>query len=452
MMMLLFHYSLSLVSVSSGFFIRSRGANARQHLHVHGTSERPTWADTSLSLQANELQSRHHITFVSPLLEDGYPPAVNECRQRMMGNDNAIPSKPLLLYLPGFDGTILAPFIQFPSLGESFDVRGMRVGMDNRSTFDELKSVVLNYVLSAQCKEFEGIYLMGESFGGILAIQVARDIQSLPQFANVQLKGLILVNPATSYLRSALYKLGPPIANNDSALPPIGFIQYISSLMIQLVPLFLDEGQALQQLLLMLSSKALPVVLNTAEREAYLGRVAFDLVNRLKFMPLDTLKWRLEQWLERGCTLFEDQLEEMQNNSNSKLNGLESLKGLETLIVVGELDLTLPSVEEAKRLASKVFMNSRVHIVKGAGHASTCGGSLQLIQLLREFFSGLNAEHGHQSDPPINPIELFGLAARYDNASIGLSPLKYWTKEHYQKLSCELVNEQPSNPIFNEIK
>lgn len=431
MMMFRFHYYLPLISISSGFNIGSRNVHDRQHLHVHRT-KRSTWADTSQSLQANELQSRHHITFVSPLLEDGYPPAVIEYQQRMRGNDDDIPSKPLLLYLPGFDGTILAPFIQFPSLGESFDVRGMRVGMNNRSTFDELKSIVLNYILSAQCKDFEEIYLMGESFGGILAIQVARDIQLLPQFGHVPLKGLILVNPATSYLRSALYKLGPPIANNDCAFPPITFIRYISSLMIQLVPLFLDEGKAIQQLLLMLSSRALPVVLNTAEREAYLGRVAFDLVNRLKFMPQDTLKWRLEQWLERGCELFEDQMEESHKSSNDKFDGLESLKGLETLIVVGELDLTLPSVEEAERLASKVFINSRVHIVKGAGHASTCGGSLQLIQLLRDFFSGFNDDYVGQYDPLID--ELCGLAHRYDNASIGLSPLKYWSKEHYKKI------------------
>ena len=30
-------------------------------------------------------------------------------------------------------------------------------------------------------------------------------------------------------------------------------------------------------------------------------RVAFDLANRLKFMPKSTLKWRLEEWLNHGC-------------------------------------------------------------------------------------------------------------------------------------------------------
>ena len=222
-----------------------------------------------------------------------------------------------------------------------------------------------------------------------MAIEVARELRFLPEYAHVKMKGLALVNPATSYLRSSLYKLGPPIANNSSIIPPITFLLYIYSLTNQLVPLFLDEGRALQQLVLMLSSKALPAVLNTPQREAYLGRVAFDLVNRLKFMPQETLKWRLEEWLQRGCTLFESRLEKMQQQNDGR-EGLETLKRLQTLIVVGEIDLTLPSVEEAQRLSSTVFDSTKIHVVPEAGHASTCGGSLHLVQVMRDFFSCLD--------------------------------------------------------------
>ena len=383
----------------------------------------------SVQLESNALQLKD-ISFVSPLLEDGYSPAVIDYQNRT--NEKAEGTqKPLLLYLPGFDGTILAPFIQFPSLGESFDVRGMKVGMENRCTFDELKSIVLDYIL-LQSNGHEELYLMGESFGGILAIEVARDIRSVSEYKHVTLKGLTLVNPATSYLRSALFKLGPPIANQSISFFPMAFVWYLFSLTSQLVPLFLDEGKALQQLVLILSSKGLPVVLNTPEREAYMGRVAFDLVNRLKFMPQDTLKWRLEEWLERGCTLFEEQLE-MSRQSNGDIGGLDSLKSLDTLIVVGELDLTLPSVEEAKRLASTVFDSAKIHVVEGAGHASTCGSSVQLIQLMRNFFSDL-IDHtvDNNSFDSSNDEELCGLVPRYDGASIGMSPLNYWNKEYYR--------------------
>lgn len=427
-MMLFAHCLLLICSNASGFdferaayHVRQASPSARPYLKTrYGTP--PARIQTSLKAhkQSDDLQSMY-ITFVSPLLEDGYPPAVKDYNQRV--------SKPLLLYLPGFDGTILAPFIQFPSLGESFDVRGMKVGMENRSSFNELKSIVLDYIFS-QSKEHEGVYLMGESFGGILAIEVSRDIQSLPEYANVQLKGLTLINPATSYLRSALYQLGPPIANQSSFLPPLTFLQYIFSLTSRLVPLFLDEGLAFQQLILILSSKGLPAVLNTPEREAYMGRIAFDLANRLKFMPQDTLKWRLERWLEHGCTLFENQLEIMQQNSKDK-EALESLKNLKTLIVVGALDKTLPSVEEADRLASTLFDNTKVHVVEDAGHASTCGSSVNLIQLMREFFSDLddNAADTNRYVEP-NKTELLGLVRRYDNAFIGMSPLLYWNEKY----------------------
>ena len=82
-------------------------------------------AATTTSLQA--------VRFASPLLESGYPPAVKEaelCRHLNISNP-----KPLLLYLPGFDGTLVAPFLQFPEQGTIFEVRGMEVPMDDRSTF-----------------------------------------------------------------------------------------------------------------------------------------------------------------------------------------------------------------------------------------------------------------------------------------------------------------------------
>lgn len=131
-------------------------------------------------------RSNNHIQFVSPLLEDGYPPAVLEHEQQLLKN------KPILLYLPGFDGTILAPFLQFPSLSECFDVRALKIGMDDRSTFEELKEAVLDYLI----KEYRGddddiqqtIYLLGESFGGILATEVALELSNKE---HIELGGLI---------------------------------------------------------------------------------------------------------------------------------------------------------------------------------------------------------------------------------------------------------------------
>ena len=62
----------------------------------------------------------HRIDFVSPLLDYGYPPAVEELanrqkkRQRLASNSSQANNilddneeKPILLYLPGFDGTYI---------------------------------------------------------------------------------------------------------------------------------------------------------------------------------------------------------------------------------------------------------------------------------------------------------------------------------------------------------
>lgn len=407
------------------------------------------------------------IEFVSPLLEDGYPPAVLEYEEQfdMASNDNRRRrQKPMLLYLPGFDGTILAPFLQFPSLGEEFDVRAMKVSMDDRSSFEELKEAVVDYLLR-ECRGDDGgqaqangglgvVYLMGESFGGILATEVALELNRPTYEDYVALRGLVLVNPATSYLRSSMYEVAPPIAAaRPPLLPALSGIQYVVSLATRLVPLFLDRGRAIRQLIAILSSKGLPSVVNGPKREAYMGRVAFDLPNRLKFMPQDTLKWRLEEWLEWGCGVFEDRLEMLQSardSSNDDTLGdvetyalLKVSQELRTVVIVGELDRTLPSVEEAERLASEVFRNAVVHVVPGAGHASTCGGSLNLVRLLREAFPEINTygriENGDNDSGSANWMdreqmeELYGLEPRYDGASIGLNPFLYWSKDYYQK-------------------
>lgn len=40
-----------------------------------------------------------------------------------------------------------------------------------------------------------------------------------------------------------------------------------------------------------------------------MGRVAFTLFDRIAFMPKETLRWRLEEWLEWGASVLEDQLD-----------------------------------------------------------------------------------------------------------------------------------------------
>ena len=373
------------------------------------------------------------VTFVSPLLESGYPSAVVEAEQcRDLGISNP---KPLLLYLPGFDGTLVAPFLQFPELGTVFEVRGMQVPMDDRSTFQQLRDIVIEHLASEEPDR--PVYLMGESFGGLLTCEVALE---LLQSKATNLCGIVLVNPATCYLRSKLAELGPKVAALPDWRYPIGVAS--------LLPLFVDQF-GFSQLLLILSSEALPSVIDTPAREAYMGRTAFSLPTKLKFMPKDTLRWRLEEWLTKG---------------NTRINGREDemkrvLSSLPVLVLAGEEDRTLPAVDEAQRLQG-ILSDCTVHSVDGAGHAGTCGSRVDIAALMRNNFSLLRRENQDASaggaismypngfviaetdngrmamkeEAASGKGKYFGLTARYDGSvGLGLSPLKYWSQELFRR-------------------
>jgi len=410
-------------------------------------------------------------------LDAGYKPAVTEWDQRIApGNDNNDNyKKPLLLYLPGFDGTTLSPFIQFPELSTIFDVRAMEVDMSDRSSFDYLKNVVLDYlkeqttqssrstelyniseeesandermsarkknrnVFSSIANSFTTIsttnpssktkrqvYLMGESFGGMLATAIAMNVtQSLPNTNtnnnDWDLAGLLLINPATCYDRCKLASEGPLVAEIPSLLYPM-------ALLAKLVPLFTDE-YSFPQLLLILRSKGLPSIIDTPAREAYMGRVAFSLPSRLKFMPQETLAWRLQEWLTVGCQFVNQQLQQKKQQGG----GEEPLQNVKVLVIAGEKDKTLPSIDEAERLMT-VFPDCVAHVVEGAGHASTCGSRVDLAALARGRFPNLApGRTSMKEEAASNTGVSFGMEKRYNGEEVGLSPLLYWSKDLYKE-------------------
>jgi len=390
------------------------------------------FSPSKLNLSTSNLQCviSPYVSFSSPLIEDGYVPAVLEAKNA------CLKSKPLLLYLPGFDGTLLAPFLQFPELSTEFEVKGMTVGMDDRSTVEELRNGVLNYIASIVNEEGPSIdwsaskgrsdkkgrpvYIIGESFGGILTLEVALAIEDeidKGSNTNINLQGIVLINPATSYDRSNLFDQGPPLTKLPSILYPFALLS--------IIPLFTDS-YALPQLVLMLKSEALPSIIDTAQREAYMGRFAFSLPSKLKFMPRDTLKWRLNEWLLKGCKSMASQ--------EGKIK--ELFRDLPVLVVAGEVDETLPSVSEAERLL-QVFPDVSIHVVQGSGHGTTSGSRVDLTALMRNRFQPLQSSKARKQMKEVATKGkglYFGMEPRYDGANIGLSPLLYWTQDYYQQI------------------
>jgi pimeloyl-ACP methyl ester carboxylesterase len=340
--------------------------------------------------------------------------------------------------------------------------------MQDRSTFEELKEGVIDFLLSAQDEDklyvansaeleesgeeevsvgkgirignlfasrgsapakpsARHVYLIGESFGGTLASEVALTL--LGREKSPALKGMALVNAATCYDRSKLASELPALAQLHPFVYPAGFIM-------KMLPLLADE-YSLDQLLLILRAEALPSIIDDEIRETYLGRVALSLPAVLKFMPQETLQWRLTEWLETGCTRMA-----------SRLSDFRQYQSFQTLIVAGDCDGVLPSIDEAERLAG-VFPRALVHVVDGAGHASTCGSRVDLAALFRSHFRELGIPRRQRSSNPRTAMKeaaaagkgkYFGMEPRYDGQTIGISPLKYWSRKYYRKVQPRSAN------------
>ena len=280
--------------------------------------------------------------------------------------------------------------MQYPQLGTSFELACMTVcqGMKSRVPFHDLQHQVHAYIRQQLRDERRQVLLMGESFGATLALAATQLLCEENEPHATPLTGLVLVNPATSYLNSNLHTLGPACARLSGpllALYPLGLLV--------LAALVISPATQLPAFISILSSMKLPALLNTPEREAFLGRVALgafggvrgselaigDLLRPCIFSP-DDLRFRLHEWLEVGADVAEEGLT------------LVSTR-VPALAIVGETDRLLPSLEESKRLALKFSLNWRGSVVvPGAGHASTLGNRVDLVREIQTAFPEFGIE------------------------------------------------------------
>lgn len=114
-------------------------------------------------------------------------------------------------YLPGIDGTGLAAVRQFAPLSESFVLSCLTIPPNNRDTFEELLERVVAHItcIAADIPPTRPIYLLGESFGGILALAVGA---AAPESVD----RIVVVNPATSFPESPWASVRTPAADLSS--------------------------------------------------------------------------------------------------------------------------------------------------------------------------------------------------------------------------------------------
>lgn len=237
----------------------------------------------------------------------------------------AQPQQPLLVYLPGMDGSGRLFDNQVPALHGQVEVRCVALPRDDRSSWTQLADQTIERITSVAAGR--PVYLCGESFGACLALQV---VAQAPRLAH----WLILVNPASAFQR----------------LPWLHWLGQITPW----VP---------SQVFPWSSLGSLPMLAN-------LGRIAptqrEQLLQAVQAVPQTTVAWRMGL-LAQFCP--------------DALN-LAPWTG-PTLILASLADRLLPSLEEAQRLLA-VLPQAQIYPLPHSGHASLLEQGVNLGAILAE--------------------------------------------------------------------
>ncbi|GAB4847356.1 hypothetical protein Ancab_026414 [Ancistrocladus abbreviatus] len=245
--------------------------------------------------------------------EDGGPPrwfTPLECGGSRLDNS------PLLLYLPGIDGTGLGLIKQHRRLGRMFDVWCLHIPVMDRTPFTDLVDLIETAIRS-EYDHLSGrpIYLVGESIGACLSMAVAA------QNPHIDLV-LILANPATSFRRSQLGAFIPLL----EFMPSEQFFT-ISNLLSLLtgdsMGLFMDAFQ-----------KGLTLPEAVGDLSEGLHSLAFYFPVIADILPRDTFMWKM-QMLKLSSAY-----------ANSRLHAVKA----QTLVLSSGRDPLLPNHEEGERL------------------------------------------------------------------------------------------------------
>ncbi|GFP86709.1 acyltransferase-like protein at1g54570 chloroplastic [Phtheirospermum japonicum] len=259
-------------------------------------------------------------------------------------------NSPVLLYLPGIDGLGLGLILHHKALGKVFEIRCMHIPVYDRTPYEKLVNFVENAV-RAQHALFPNkpIYLLGDSFGGCLALSVAA---SNPTVDLV----LILVNPATSFHKSKLQPLLPFLK---------AFPENLNTVLPYIIGATLGDPIKMANVINAKTPLTSPV--KQIEKLIHeLSSLIIGVPNFSDILPKQTLIWKLKL------------LESASSSSNSRLVPIEH----ETLILASGKDNILPSKNEAQRL-SELLKNSKIRFFKDNGHALLLEDEINLLTVLK---------------------------------------------------------------------
>ncbi|KAJ1687724.1 hypothetical protein LUZ63_019114 [Rhynchospora breviuscula] len=255
---------------------------------------------------------------------------------------------PLLLFLPGSDGVGLGLILHHKSLGKVFEIRCLHIPVKDRTSFEGLIHIVEKCIKSEHSiRPNRPIFLLGDSFGGCLALAVAA------RNPNIDLV-LVLVNPATSFDKSPLQPVFPLLENLPSNLHVT--VPYMLSFVM---------GDPIKMAMVGIK-KDIPSP-QTIEKLSNALTSMLPLLSELaEIIPRETLLWKLK--LLKSAAAY----------TNSRLHAVKA----PVLVLTSGKDNLLPSADEGDRLFS-TLKNCKVRHFKDNGHTLLLEDGVNLLTVIK---------------------------------------------------------------------
>jgi pimeloyl-ACP methyl ester carboxylesterase len=270
--------------------------------------------------------------------------------------------KPIALYLPGLDGFgISAASFQFNDLSKTFELWRMSVLGTDRTSFHYLVQQPVQFIEDIVRSTDRPVYVIGESFGGMLTAAVALQIlqRSEREERKNPIEGIVLVNPATSFEKSSWDVIAPLLTSlgkftqqpKPTKLGPFELPSVYSVLggmtLSALIPSQQQRQRILDTFMDIESIRDPSQITNTVKGFLEMFSITSE------FLPPDLLEHRIKNWLIVGSSVLVE----------SRLKQLD----IPSLIIVGGEDNLLSSKDEAKRLTT-LLPQSQELTVRDAGH------------------------------------------------------------------------------------
>ncbi|KAJ7976278.1 Acyltransferase-like protein, chloroplastic [Quillaja saponaria] len=344
------------------------------------------------------------------LKSDGGPPrwfSPLECGSR---SNNS----PLLLFLPGIDGTGLGLILHHQKLGRIFDIWCLHIPVTDRTLFTDLVKLVERTISSEILHSpNRPIYLVGESLGGCLALAVA--VRN-PHIDIV----LILANPATSFSKSQLQLLIPLL----EAIPRELSLAFPCRLSLTAADLL---SMVLKSLV-----KGLPLQQTVGELSQNLSTMTSYLSILADMLPRETLLWKL-QLIQQASAYV-----------NSRLHDVNS----EILLLSSGKDQLLHSQQEGERLR-QVLPKCLLRHFDECGHFLFLESGIDLVTIIKATSHYRRAKyHDYISDYMLPTLDEFKKVDEpYKLMDIATSPVILSTLED-GKIVRDLAGIPSEGPVL----